>query len=300
MTDSILEIEKRLTEQYPFRNKKRLPKSATLTGIDVKKTFTDESSVGDYEDKFDSFTGWDIDYEYIKDIDTWDFSDLDFDWIKPDIENPDSFKLHTCNQEDALLVCLGIRYALTFELPTGYTPFLLINIILEGCIYFAFTGHGNLDRFVADKDRVKEFVDPCDEWCIKESPKYYRQAFFYDHYLRRVAKQGPFAHHEKQVPVPYRHRPWNSFFRQSIPAVLKVNQATENYEGIPHFIQGKVQRAEFRITTTKGRSTVTIVRGQKIREILNDKDYEEYTRKRKYRKVIKQEKVEETLKEEYL
>ena len=167
---------------------------------------------------------------------------------------------------------------------------------MEGCIYFAFSGLGDIERFVADKNRIKEFVDPCDDWYIEKSPKYYRQAFFYDFYLRRIAKIGPFAHNEGQVPAPYRHRPWNSFFRLSIPAVMKFKQATANYEGIPNFVRGKVQRAEFRTTSSSGKSTVTIVRGQRIRETLNEEDYEKHTRKRKYRKVIKEEENEKPVK----
>ena len=77
---------------------------------------------------------------------------------------------------------------------------------------------------------------------------------------------------------------------------MKFKQATANYEGIPNFVRGKVQRAEFRTTSSSGKSTVTIVGGQRIRETLNEEDYEKHTRKRKYRKVIKEEENEKPVK----
>ena len=49
------------------------------------------------------------------------------------------YSIHRCAEQDKLLVALGIRYALTGELPVNWIPSLLVDIILEAAAYSAFS-----------------------------------------------------------------------------------------------------------------------------------------------------------------
>lgn len=287
MTKLIREIEKELLDEHNINNKESKRQRYIEDIYQRRKELTDDSSEGDYsDDDYQHHDGWDLGWETFGDLELQDFENEDSPYVEFDIDFPDSYKVHHCNQEKQLIVSLGIQYALTYKLPIGYTPFVLINIILEACVYCAFSGHGKIERFVADKERIKNFVDPCTDWFIK-SPLYYRQAFFKESYLRRIARQGPYANESGEQPIPYRHRPWNTYFRQRVPTKLVLDQAIVNYEGIPNFKVGVIQRTEIRTTSVFGETKVTIVRGQKVRAKLSEEEYEEYSSKKRKRKVDK-------------
>ena len=297
MTKLILEIEKTLLEVNKNNNQESRRTRLAETVFELRRELTDDSSEGDYsDDDYQHYDGWDLSWDTIEEVELQDLRKEDKPAIDPDHwykqSDNQSYKVHHCNQEKQLIICLGIQYALTYKLPAGYTPFVLINIIIEACVYSAFSGHGKIERFVADKDRIKKFVDPCEEWFLK-SPLYYRQAFFKESFLRRIAKQGPYAHSSSEQPIPYRHRPWNNYFRQKIPAKLVLDQAIINYEGIPNFKVGVIQRTEIKSTSVFGKTSVKIVRGQKIRETLDESEYEKYNSKKRKREehtvAVKQE-----------
>lgn len=238
----------------------------------------DERSEGDYDEEVESETAWKLDLESFNEIETKDISIGNLDRIiLYDHKYPDPFTVHRCRTQDKLLVLLGVKYALTQELPVEYTPFLLINIILEAAVYHAFTGNGVIDKFCDDIDRIRNFVKPYDDsdHFIK-SPKYFRKALFCRSYVRNIARHGPFAKVPNGVPVAYRHRPWNSYFRGKLPISIRLGNSKYNYEGNPFFVEGRVQHAEYREEKTSGEVITTIIRGQRIRAILDKKAYKEY------------------------
>ena len=238
----------------------------------------DDRSEGDYDGEIDNETAWTLDIDSFNNIETKDISTgTARGVILYDHKYPDPFDVHRCRTQDKLLVLLGVKYALTKELPVGYTPFLLINVILEAAVYHAFTGNGDIDKFCGDIDRIRNFVKPYDDKDhFINSPKYFRKALFCSSYVRNIARHGPFSKVPNGVPVAYRHRPWNSYFRGRLPISIRVGNAKYNYEGNPFFIEGKVQHAEYREEKPSGEVITTVIRGQQIRAILDKEAYKEY------------------------
>ena len=276
--DNLFKVKEEIEESFvteKHRNKKRRGRSP----IESLLFLSDNDSEPDYSEYNGDIESKETTWENIRTVDTVDFEKVNTNLpIKPDEKVTYSYtnEVHGYENESRLIIALGIKYALTGELPKYYTPFLLVNIVLEAAVYCHFSGFGSLEKLSADLLRIRTFVHPWSDW-FETSPKYFRKALFDKKYIIQVWCRGPFATEEKDIPIAFRHRPWNRYFRETVPPYIRLREADINYEGNPRFRKGYLQNGEIRVVQPGGHSEIHIVRAQKVRKVFsNAEEYNDW------------------------
>ena len=276
--DNLFKVKEDIKEAYvteTHRNKKRQGKSP----IESILFLSDNDSEPDYSEYTLDSELKETTWESIQTVPTIDFEQVSTNLpIKQDEKVRFSYthKVHGYENESRLIIALGIKYSLTGELPKNYTPFLLVNIILEAAVYCNFSGFGQLEKLSADLLRIRTFVHPWSDY-FETSPKYFRRSLFDKKYIVQVWCRSPYSTEPNHTPIAYRHRPWNRYFRETIPTNIRILQAEINYEGNPGFRKGHLQHAEIREVKPGGNSQFHIVRAQKVRKICeNAEEYNDW------------------------
>ena len=208
-------LEAHYGEEEEKRRKRRLKRKLTEF-IEAQDVPYDDVTTEDYpvknEEKRD---GWDLSIEKLEEI---ELESLQLTNIIEDKED-NQWACHRCYQEDDLFVSLGIKYALTNQLPVGWTPSLLIEVILEACVYTAFSNRGNLSIFARDAWLLQKKVKPESEF-FASTEFYFRHAVYNLKYVPRIARNGPYGRKEEEVSIAHRHRPWNEYFRTELSTAI--------------------------------------------------------------------------------
>ena len=135
---------------------------------------------------------------------------------------------------------LGIKYALTNYLPVGWTPSLLIEVILEACVYYAFSNRGNLSVFARDAWLLQKKVQPESEF-FAGTEFYFRHAVYNLKYVPRIGRNGPYGQKEEEVSIAHRHRPWNKYFRTELSTlIVRGRKARRERERVNTVLRGSV------------------------------------------------------------
>ena len=208
-------LEAHYGEEEEKRRKRRLKRKLTEF-IEAQDVPYDDVTTEDYpvknEEKRD---GWDLSIEKLEEI---ELESLQLTNIIEDKED-NQWACHRCYQEDDLFIALGIKYALTNHLPVGWTPSLLIEVILEACVYTAFSNRGNLSIFARDAWLLQKKVKPESEF-FASTEFYFRHAVYNLKYVPRIARNGPYGRKEEEVSIAHRHRPWNEYFRTELSTAI--------------------------------------------------------------------------------
>ena len=228
----------------------------------------DVTSARDYDSDLDLSSSIEEDtkftYRKLEDI---DYSILEEENILKE-EAHTRYGIHNCAEEDKLIVALGIRYVLTDELPVNWIPSLLIDIILEGAAYCAINPSTPHPDFYRDIYSIQKIAKPWSD-DFAHLPEYIKRGIFDYHWVSQVATTGPFRGPDNDLPIAYRHRPWNQYFRKKSSSIRDILcQARTNIEGNPRFLIGRLQRGVIRTIDNSNRHVVTLVRGGRIRDTL--------------------------------
>ena len=208
-------LEAHYGEEEEKRRKRRLKRKLTEF-IEAQDVPYDDVTTEEYPVKnTDKRDGWDLSIEKLEEI---ELESLQLNNIIEDKEN-NQWACHRCYQEDDLFVALGIKYALTNNLPVGWTPSLLIEVILEACVYTAFSNRGSLSIFARDAWLLQKKVKPESEF-FASTEFYFRHAVYNLKYVPRIARNGPYGLKEEEVSIGHRHRPWNEYFRTELSTAI--------------------------------------------------------------------------------
>ena len=208
-------LEARYGEAEEKTRKRRL-KRKLIEFIENEEVPYNDKSTEEYPVKnTDKRNGWDLSIDNLEEI------ELDTLQLKNIIKDKEDnqWDCHRCYQEDNLFVALGIKYALTNNLPVGWTPTLLIEVILEACVYHAFSNRGNLSIFARDAWLLQQKVQPETEF-FAGTEFYFRHAVYNLKYIPRIGRIGPYGHKPEEVSIAHRHRPWNEYFRTQLSTVI--------------------------------------------------------------------------------
>ena len=148
--------------------------------------------------------------------------------LKNIVEDADSnqWECHRCYQEDDLFIGWGFKYTLTTDLPVGWTPSLLIEVILEACVYSAFSNRGDISVFVRDACLLQEKVKPELDF-FASTEFYFRHTVYNLKYVPRIARFGPYVRSEEEVSIAHRH---NLFQRLALLVHECHNKSNNEYE----------------------------------------------------------------------
>ena len=183
------------------------------------------------------------------------------------------YGIHNCIEEDKLIVSLGIRYVLTDKLPVCWIPSLLVDIILEAAAYCATNPSIQRPEFIRDLYLIHKIAKP---WTddFAHLPEYIKRGTYDYHWVSQISRTGPFKGLSNDLPIAYRHRPWNQYFRKKSSSVRDILcQARNNTEGNPQFLVGRLQRGIIRTIDNSERHIISVVRGGKIRNTLLESQY---------------------------
>ena len=170
-------------------------------------------------------------------------------------------------------MALGIRYALTGELPVNWIPSLLVDIILEAAAYSAFSSATSPPDFIWDLLIIQETAKPWTEGFAKV-PEQIKRGLYDYHWVRQIARTGPYLTACNDLAITYRHRPWNNYFRKkSLTPEDVLSQPRRNIEGNPEFHFGRLQRGIVRTLDQSGRNVISVVRGGIIRRTVREEVY---------------------------
>ena len=184
--------------------------------VEAQEVPYDNKSTEEYPGKnVDKRNGWDLTIKKLEEIEV---ETLQLKNIVEDKEN-NQWDCHCCYQEDKLFVALRIKYARTDLLPVGWTPSLLVEVILEACIYCAFLKRGNLSVFARDVWLLQKKVKPESEF-FAGTEFDFRHAVYNSKYVPRIGRKGSYGHNEREVSIAPRHRPWNEYFRTRLSRVI--------------------------------------------------------------------------------
>ena len=233
----------------------------------------DITSSPDYESDLDLSTGIDesqrVSYDKLEEI---SYAVLDASNILEEEENT-RHGIHNCIEEDKLIVSLGIRYVLTDELPVCWIPSLLVDIILEAAAYCATNPSIQRPEFIRDLYLIQKIAKP---WTddFAQLPEYIKRGIYDYHWVKQISRTGPFKGLNNNLPIAYRHRPWNQYFRKKTSTVRDLLcQARTNTEGNPQFLVGRLQRGIIRTLDSSDRHVISVVRGGRIRDTLLETEY---------------------------
>ena len=263
----------------PTKLRRRDKKPESQRKIEIE---FDISSAPDYIEDNEHSTSieetWNFSYRKLEEI---NYGVIGKEDIVPD-EEKSRASIHRCCEEDKLLVALGIRYALTDELPIGWSPSLLIDILLEAATYTAITPLIQKPDFLCDLITIQRIANPWTD-SFSQLPEYVKRGIFDFHWVCQISRTGPYVGPDNDLAIPYRHRPWNNYFRKKRSTVEDIlNQPQKNYEGNPHFIPGRLQRGIIRTIDESGRNIITVVRGGKVRRTVLESEYIEESTKAHY------------------
>ena len=212
-------LETHYGEEEEQRRKRRLKRKLTEF-IEAQDVPYDDVTTEEYPVKnADKRDGWDLCIEKLEEI---ELESLQLSNIVEDKED-NQWACHRCYQEDDLFVLLGIKYALTNNLPVGWTPSLLIEVILEACVYSAFSNRGNISIFARDAWLLQKKVKPESEF-FASTEFYFRHAVYNLKYVPCIGRNGPYGRKQEEVSIAHCHRPWNEYFRTELSTFIVHNR----------------------------------------------------------------------------
>ena len=212
-------LETHYGEEEEQRRKRRLKRKLTEF-IEAQDVPYNDVTTEEYPVKnADKRDGWDLCIERLEEI---ELESLQLSNIVEDKED-NQWACHRCYQEDDLFVSLGIKYALTNNLPVGWTPSLLIEVILEACVYSAFSNRGNISIFARDAWLLQKKVKPESEF-FASTEFYFCHAVYNLKYVPRIGRNGPYGRKPEEVSIAHRHRPWNEYFRTELSTFIVHNR----------------------------------------------------------------------------
>ena len=212
-------LETHYGEEEEQRRKRRLKRKLTEF-IEAQDVPYNDVTTEEYPVKnADKRDGWDLCIERLEEI---ELESLQLSNIVEDKED-NQWACHRCYQEYDLFVSLGIKYALTNNLPVGWTPSLLIEVILEACVYSAFSNRGNISIFARDAWLLQKKVKPESEF-FASTEFYFCHAVYNLKYVPRIGRNGPYGRKPEEVSIAHRHRPWNEYFRTELSTFIVHNR----------------------------------------------------------------------------